>query len=58
MSNITNLQDKKEVLVIDLFLNTQENSVQNIAKKSGLLETTVHKIINKYLKNRTINGRY
>lgn len=50
------LQDKKAAIVIDLFLNTQNNTVPNIAKLSKLQEITVHQIINKYLNTKTING--
>ena len=53
---MSDLQDKKEVNVIHLFLTLKENTVPNIAKETGLLQTTVRKIINKYLKTKTING--
>ena len=56
MSNQKDLQDKKDAIVINLFLNLHENTVPNIAKQSGLLEITVHKIINKYLNDKVING--
>lgn len=56
MSNQKDLQDKKDAIVIDLFLKLNENTVPNIAKESGLLEITVHQIINKYLNSKVING--
>ncbi len=49
------LENKKDAIVIDLFLTEENNSVKNIALISGLLEITVHGIINKYLKNKVIN---
>ncbi|QOD60646.1 hypothetical protein H9I45_15100 [Polaribacter haliotis] len=58
MSELQDLQDKKDAIVIDLFLNNQNNTVPNLAKLSGLQEITVHQIINKYLKNKTINARF
>lgn len=50
------LQNKKAAIVIDLFLNTKNNNVPNIARLSNLEEITVHQIINKHLKSKTING--
>tara|TARA_R110001606_G_scaffold42623_1_gene113691 strand:+ start:6698 stop:6862 length:165 start_codon:yes stop_codon:yes gene_type:complete len=51
-----NLKDTKEAIVIDHFLKLKENTVPNIAKKTGLLESTINTIINKYLKSKVING--
>jgi DNA-binding MarR family transcriptional regulator len=48
--------EKKEAIVLDLFLNMKDNTVKNISKKSGLLETTVHKIINAYLDAKLVNN--
>jgi hypothetical protein len=56
MSTTKDLQDKKETVVINLFLKINENTVPNIAKESGLLESTVHKIINNHLKTKVVNG--
>ena len=53
---MSDLEIKKEVIVIDLFLTLKENTVSNISKQTDLLEITVHKVINKYLKSKTING--
>ena len=49
------LENKKDAIVIDLYLTEQDNSVKNIAEITGLLEITVHQIINKYLKTRVVN---
>ena len=56
MTEVKDLQDKKDAIVIDLFLNTKDNTVRNLVLLSGLHEATVHKILNKYLKQKTING--
>lgn len=56
MSELQDLQDKKEALVIHLFLTSENNTVPNIVKLTELQENTVHNIINKYLKNRVVNG--
>ena len=50
------LQDKKEALVIHLYVTLNRPSLANIVAESGLLESTVAKIINKYLKNNVVNG--
>ena len=50
------LENKKEAIILNLFLTEKENSVKSISEKSGLLEKTVHRVINKYLKARVING--
>lgn len=50
------LENKKEAIILNLFLTEKENSVKTISEKSGLLEQTVHRVINKYLKARVING--
>jgi DNA-directed RNA polymerase specialized sigma subunit len=52
------LQDKKDAIVINLFLTTTDNTVKNIAKISGLLEVTVHQIINKYIKTLKIDEKF
>jgi hypothetical protein len=56
-----NIQDKKVVAVIDAFLTIEENTVPGIHRKLkadgiDLLQSTVSAILDKYLKNRTING--
>tara|TARA_R110002074_G_scaffold199995_1_gene367908 strand:+ start:669 stop:845 length:177 start_codon:yes stop_codon:yes gene_type:complete len=56
-----NIQDKKVVAVIDAFLTMEENTVPGIHRKLtadgiDLLQSTVSNILDKYLKNRTING--
>lgn len=51
-----NHQDKKTAIVIDHFLNLKDNTVPNIAKKTGFLESTINTIINKYLKAKVVNG--
>lgn len=50
------LEDKKDAIVIDLYLTEQNNSIKNIAIITGLLEKTVNRIINNYLKTKVING--
>lgn len=52
------IEDQKAILVIDYFLNNQNNTVQNIATVLKLSEITVHKIINNHLKAATINGKH
>lgn len=49
-------EEKKEVVIIDKFLTLQNNTVSNIAALTGLRESTVHLVINKYLKGKTINA--
>jgi hypothetical protein len=53
---MSRIENNKEIIVIDLFLTLKENTIVNIASKTNLLEITVHKIINKFLKSKTING--
>lgn len=48
-------EDQKAVLVIDKYLNQHDNTVPTIAKQLDLQPQTVHKIINNYLKELTIN---
>jgi hypothetical protein len=56
MSNLEDLQDKKTAVIIDLFLNTQNNTVPAIANQIGVKQITVHNVINKYLKSKVVNG--
>ena len=47
------LENTKEVLVLDYFLNNHDNSVKNIANYVGISEGRVHRIIDKYLEKKT-----
>jgi len=57
MSEVQDLQDKKEVIILDLFLTTQNNSVNEIVStllvehQIEIKKHTVHTVINRYLKN-------
>jgi len=59
-----NLQDKKTVAVIHAFTTMHNNTVPSIKNKLEsqhnikLLESTISSIINKYLKQKTINGGF
>lgn len=56
------LQDKKEVIIIDAFLTLNNNTVSNIVHhlkinhRIELTKTTVHNTLNKCFKSKKING--
>ena len=58
------IQDKKTVAVIHAFTTMHDNTVPSIKKQLEskynifLLESTISKILNKYLKQKMINGGF
>lgn len=58
------IQDKKTVAVIHAFTTMHDNTVPSIKKELEskhniyLLECTINSILNKYLKNKIINGGF
>ncbi|WP_435262673.1 hypothetical protein [Tenacibaculum sp. nBUS_03] len=49
------LENEKTSIIIDLFLTSHDNRVSIIARKTGLSESRVNSIINKYLKGIKVN---
>lgn len=49
------LESKKEALVIDYFVNNNDNRVVVIAEKFEMQKHRVHQIINKYLNRKRKN---
>lgn len=45
------LENEKTAIIIDMFLNSKDNRVKIIAEETGLKESRVHSVINKYLAN-------
>ncbi|CAL2077710.1 helix-turn-helix domain-containing protein [Tenacibaculum sp. 190524A02b] len=52
---VGDLKNEREALVLDAFLSDENNTVPAISKKLGFDERTVSRVINKYIKNLTIN---
>ncbi len=47
---MTELENEKKAIVLDLYLTTDDNCVNSIAEKTGLPSRKVSEIINKYLR--------